>query len=72
MPLIKLHSKPKAIKLSVRCVNAWEYLVEHKVNAVHYLREGGEIAVINKANEFYFKEKRNKEYPNAPSWAFEN
>jgi hypothetical protein len=72
MPKIKLHSKPKPVRLSVRCMNAWEYLATHKVNAVHYLREGGEQAVINKANDFYFKEKRNKLYPNAPSWAFDN
>ncbi len=27
--------------------------------------------VINKANEFYFKENRNKQFPNHPDWLFD-
>jgi hypothetical protein len=53
----KIYIKPYPIRISTKCEKAWQYLVKHKVNAAHYLREGGEMAVINKANEFYFKYK---------------
>jgi hypothetical protein len=72
MPKIQIYSKKVyAIKISLRCEKAWNYLILHKVNAVNLLREGGEIAVINKANDFYYKEKTNKEYPNYPDWLFD-
>lgn len=71
MPRPQLYNKPISIRLSERCMKAWLYLQKHKVNAVDCLREGGEKAVINKANEFYYKEKRKKEWPNAPAWLFD-
>lgn len=66
--------KPKThvitIRISERCLKARRYLQEMKINPDHYFREGGEIGVINKANEFYFKAKEEKEYPNSPPWLF--
>jgi len=55
------------ITISQRCEKAYIYLKKHKVNAATYLKTGGEMAVINKANEFYQKEKRIK---NAPNWFY--
>ena len=67
---MKYLSKPYQIRLSFRCEKAWVYLQKHKVKPGSYLREGGEKAVIDKANEFYMQEKRDKKYPNAPDWVF--
>ena len=61
MSKIKLLSdKPYKIRISPRCEKAWKYLQDHKLNPGHYLRESGEIGVINKAIEFYLKEKKEK------------
>ena len=61
-------SKPICIRLSQRCYNAWLYLEKCNINAVEYLRQGGEMAVINKANEFNFKERKIKD---APNWLYD-
>ena len=54
----KLHTKPKAIKLSIDCVKAWEYLGKHGIKAVVYLRLGGEQAVLDKAKEYKFRQSK--------------
>lgn len=64
-------NKQIKITISKRCCKAYEYLRGHKINPNNYLREGGEIAVINKANEFNLKEKREKQFPNHPKWLYE-
>jgi hypothetical protein len=55
-----LKSKPIAIRLSHKADKCYKYLQSKKVNAAHYLREGGEQAVIDKAIEFHFEEKNEK------------
>lgn len=67
----QIYSKAYPVRLTFRAEKAWLYLVKHKVNAANLLRAGGETAIINKANEFYFKENRNKQYPNHPPWLFD-
>ena len=59
------------IRLSLQCEKAWIYLQKHKVRCAGLLRIGGESAIINKANEFYLKEKRTKLYGNYPDWLFD-
>lgn len=54
---MKLKSKPIAIRLSHKADRCYHYLRSKKVNAAHYLREGGEKLVIEKAIEFNYKEK---------------
>lgn len=70
MPKKQIYSKAYPLRLTFRCEKAYLYLQKHKVNVSNLLRQGGEQAVIDKANEFYFKEKRNKEFQNAPDWLF--
>lgn len=55
-----LKSRPIAIRLSIKADRCYKYLQAKKVNAAHYLREGGEKAVIDKAIEFHFEEKKEK------------
>ena len=55
-----LKGKPISIRLSIRADKCYKYLQEKKVNAAYYLRGGGEKAVIDKAIDFYYNEK--KEY----------
>ena len=71
MAKIKQYNRLKTIRISDRCYKAWTYLAKHKVTVSNIFRDGGEIAVINKANEFYIKEKKEKEFPGHPSWLFE-
>lgn len=54
---MKLKARPIAIRLSHKADKCYRYLQSKKVNAARYLREGGEQAVIDKAIEFYYKEK---------------
>jgi len=60
---MKIYSKSYPIRLTFRCEKAWKYLKMMKLNPSYYLREGGEKMVIDKANEFYFKVKTNKDDP---------
>lgn len=66
-----LSDKPYKIRLSKECESAFKYLQLHKLNPCDYLRQGGEPLVIEKAREFKFKERREREYgQNVPGWVF--
>jgi hypothetical protein len=69
-------SKPKTypicIRISERALKARRYLQKMDINPDYYFREGGEMAVINKANEFFFEKQERKDFPDAPNWLFDN
>ena len=55
-----LKSKPITIRLSLKAERCKNFLQSKKVNWVRYLLEGGEPMLIEKAIEFYYKEKEDK------------
>lgn len=69
---MKPKTYPICIRISERCLKARRYLQKMDINPDYYFREGGEKAVINKANEFFFEKQERKDFPYAPNWLFDN